>query len=65
MKQEKSDGGKVLDGFLALCNLALTFTMWIGKIMWKFILFLGAVAEKKFSESNKKPRKSRSKKNGK
>ena len=54
MKEEKSDWGKVFDGFLALCNLAMVFMIWLSKLIWAFMVALGNFAEKKFKQSSKK-----------
>ena len=38
MEEEKSDWGKVFDGFLALCNLAMLFMIWLSKKVWDFMI---------------------------
>jgi len=56
MEEEKSDWGKVFDGFLALCNLTMLFMIWLSKKVWDFIIWLSNFVEKKFKESSRKKR---------
>lgn len=51
---EKSNWGAFFDGIIATGKLFLAFSMWIARIMWKFINWVSEIVGKKMEEKKKK-----------